>query len=97
VKDFDVHFFYAQNPAKPRLSRTVKRIFSTVGRFDGVAVDFIRTVVPVERSMRSTADRIRLFLEQRPTANAQHLARKGVVGLLPATLFSKVLWRPAAG
>ena len=28
VKDFDVHFFYAQNPDKPLLSRTVKRILA---------------------------------------------------------------------
>lgn len=96
VKDFDVHFFYAQNPSKPRLSRAVKRIFATVGGFDGVAVDFIRTVVPVDGSRRSVAERIRVFLEERPTANAVHLARKGVVGLLPKTVFAQVLWRPTA-
>ncbi len=95
VKDFDVHFFYAQNPAKPRLSRAVYRIFASVGRFDDIAVDFIRTVVPVNRIKRSVPERIRLFLEEQPTANAMHLSHKAVVGLLPDKVFAKVLWRPA--
>ncbi len=55
VNDFDVHFFYSQNPAKLRLSRTVKRIFATVGTFKKkMPVDFIRTVVPVPKQIRNS-------------------------------------------
>jgi hypothetical protein len=99
VNDFDVHFFYAQNPAKPRLSRTVKRVFATVGAFDHVPVDFIRTVVPSPRAGRkqSTAQRIRTFLHEGPTANARHLSAKAVVGLSPRTIFGRILWQSAPG
>ena len=98
VKDFDVHFFYAQNPAKPRLSRAIKRVHATVGAFEDVPVDFIRTVIPPRRSQvkQSVADRVRSFLHERPTANALHLSRKAVVGLLPGKLLARVLWRPCA-
>lgn len=95
VNDFDVHFFYAQNPSKPRLSRTVKRIFATVGAFKNVPVDFIRTLVPPSHENRklSCVERIEAFLRERPTANAIHLSQKAVVGLSPQALFGKILWR----
>jgi hypothetical protein len=32
VIDFDVHFFYAQNATKPRLSRAVKSIWTSIRR-----------------------------------------------------------------
>jgi hypothetical protein len=94
INDFDVHYFYAQHPAKPRLSRAVKRIRATVGTFDNVPVDFIRTVVPAIKTAgrRSAAERINAFLRDRPTSNARHLAGKAVVGLLPNHLFGRVLW-----
>jgi hypothetical protein len=95
VKDFDIHFFYAQNPAKPRLSRTVKRVFATVGAFHDVPVDFIRSIVPFSPAppKQSAAQMIKNFLLERPTANAKYLSQKAVVGLSPVTLFDKVLWR----
>ena len=46
VADFDIHFFYRQNPAKPRLSRAVKRLTANVGDFDRAPIDFVRTVMP---------------------------------------------------
>jgi hypothetical protein len=95
VKDFDVHFFYEQNSRKPLLSRTVKRIFATVGAFHDVPVDFIRTIVPLSptRPKPSAAERIKTFLQERPTSNARFLSQKAVVGLSPDRLFDKVLWR----
>jgi hypothetical protein len=95
VKDFDLHFFYAQNPDKPRLSRAVKRIHSTVGRFDSIPVDFIRTVIPPPRSGKphSIEDQLRSFLDTRPTANATHLSQKAVIGLYPPEIFGTTLWR----
>jgi hypothetical protein len=94
VKDFDVHFFYDQNPAKPRLSRRVRRVCADVGRFEDVPVDFIRTVVPPAQGMRgaSATERLRAFLTARPTANAKHLSRKAVVMLLPSGQFAKAVW-----
>jgi len=97
VNDFDVHLFYAQNPAKPRLSRAVKRISATVGAFPNVAVDFVRTVVPPPYTSMGAdpIDQIRNFLRKPPTANASHLAQKAVIGLMPQSLFSTTVW-PAA-
>jgi hypothetical protein len=96
VKDFDVHFFYRQNPDKLRLSRAVKRVHAHVGAFKNIPVDFIRTVVPSTEltTEQSIKDRIQSFLRKRPTANSVHLSKKAVVGLLPSELFGKVLWRP---
>src|SRR6266542_3717021 len=51
VNDFDVHFFYARNPAKPRLARTVKRTWASVGAFPNIAVDFVRTI-EIDRDVR---------------------------------------------
>jgi hypothetical protein len=95
VNDFDIHFFYEQNPAKPRLSRAVKRIFADVGSFAAAPVDFIRTVMPSRPAdkRKSTTQRIRQFLEEQPTANATHLAKKAVVAISPKSLFAKV-WQP---
>jgi hypothetical protein len=96
VKDFDVHFFYRQNPAKRRLSRPVKRIICAVGQFPRLPVDFIRTVIPmhVESGSACPARIIRAFLRTRPTKNARHLAEKPVVGLYPKRIFAVVLWPP---
>jgi hypothetical protein len=98
VNDFDLHFFYAQNPAKPRLARAVKSTWATVGCFENFRVDFIRTVVPPCVGASAQEDRVELlraFLRKPPTENARHLAQKGVIGLLPEELFHKVIWEPA--
>lgn len=97
VHDFDIHFFYRQNPAKPRLSRTVRRIIVDVGAFHAVPVDFIRTVVPArlcERGPQEPQNLLRAFLKRAPTANARHLAEKAVVGLTPTRFFKHVVWKP---
>jgi hypothetical protein len=94
VNDFDVHFFYAQNPQKPRLSRAVKRVIAEVGAFRRASVDFIRTVVPggVASGAPSAMDQLRCFLRRKPTANATHLAEKAVIGLMPRELFGETIW-----
>jgi hypothetical protein len=94
VNDFDLHFFYAQNPEKQRLSRAVKRIWATVGSFRNVPVDFIRTVVPNRAGSdpKSAPEHIQQFLHARSTANAAHLSEKAVVGLLPRELFGATIW-----
>jgi len=95
VNDFDIHFFYAQHPDKPRLSRAVKRTHARVGAFANAPIDFVRTVVPktgVAVASPSPVDQIRAFLAKRPTANAAHLAEKAVVGLHPRDLFGVVVW-----
>jgi hypothetical protein len=43
VNDFDVHFFYSQNPRQPKLTRAGKRMHSNVGRFKNMPVDFLRS------------------------------------------------------
>jgi len=95
VADFDIHFFYAQNPAKRRLSRAVPRIIADVGSFDSIPVDFVRTVVPHATPSSETGvivGQLHAFLRETPTRNAVHLAQKAVVGLSPAALFGEVLW-----
>jgi hypothetical protein len=85
-----------RNPAKKRLSRAVKSVYGQVGNFPpGMRVDFIRTVIPETIAANGPSDAasiIRRFLTTQPTANAWHLAKKAVVGLLPNTLFSQILW-----
>jgi hypothetical protein len=92
VNDFDVHYFYSQNPEKPRLSRSVKRVWTSVGGFEHVAVDFVRTVIPSRVRGSNPLDTIRVFLRERPTPNARHLARKAVIGVFPRRLFTVVIW-----
>jgi hypothetical protein len=93
VKDFDIHFFYLQNPVKRRLSRKVKRTWATIGSFPDCQVDFIRSVVPSDAFGRENSiELLRRFLSRRPTNNAGHLAQKAVIGLLPENLFGLTLW-----
>jgi hypothetical protein len=94
VNDFDVHFFYAQNPGKPRLSRAVKRVVADVGAFRRAPVDFIRTVVPGGATVSEVAviGQLRGFLRGQSTANARHLSQKAVIGLLPGELFGVTIW-----
>lgn len=95
VKDFDVHFFYAQNPEKLRLSRSVKRITEDIGAFPNIAVDFVRTVVPGATSDARPADAahaLRKFLVRAPTPNAWHLKQKAVIGLHPMDAFGQQVW-----
>jgi hypothetical protein len=98
VNDFDVHFFYSQNPQKPKLTRAGKRMHSDVGRFKNMPVDFLRTVVPARVKVARTAGRLAIleaFLQQTPTPNARHLAEKAVVGLMPKAIFGVIIWQPA--
>src|SRR6185503_8612564 len=82
VNDFDIHYFYSQNPKKPRLSRAVKRAWTSVGGFEHVAVDFVRTVVPsLVSSNKQPVSIIRTFLRRGVTPNAHHLAMKAVIGI----------------
>jgi hypothetical protein len=95
VKDFDVHFFYLQNPSKPRLSRSVKRTRSTIGAFADFPVDFIRSVVPGSVEVggwRGDKHLIQQFLRAQYTANARYLSKGAVVAILPSALFGVVLW-----
>ncbi|MGA1987670.1 MAG: hypothetical protein ABSG72_15505 [Candidatus Sulfotelmatobacter sp.] len=96
VKDFDVHFFYLQNPAKPRLSRTVKRISAVIGAFANIQVDFVRTIVPYDPACEqmSSVEQVRRFLASKRTRNAFHLAKQPAIGLLPDELFNVIIWRP---
>lgn len=98
VKDFDIHFFYAQNPAKPKLSRAVKRVHTTVGSFPERPIDFIRTVIPdVDMPFGPNAiiKTVQEFLLTSPTANAWHLSQKAVVGLSPDDLHAVQVWPSA--
>ena len=92
VNEFDIHYFYSQNPRKPRLSRAVKRVWTRVGRFEHVAVDFIRTVVPSRTLGSEPVGTIRAFLRDRATPNARHMAMKAVIGISPTKLFRVVIW-----
>lgn len=95
INDFDIHFFYAQNPSKPRLSRAVGRVVVSVGDFPNVPVDFIRTVVSGSEptsDVASVVRQLRVFLSEAHTANATHLAEKAVVGLSPSPLFGATIW-----
>lgn len=95
VKDFDVHFFYAQNPEKMRLSRAVKSIRADIGAFPAIKVDFIRTVVrgaDAGLDGKRAVEQIQDFLTQRRTSNARYLAEKAVVGLYPREVFGRRIW-----
>ena len=95
VKDFDIHFFYAQNPNKPRLSRAVKSYYVDVGAFPNVSIDFIRTVVPKAQphlKPEVAIQTIQEFLHSKPTSNAWHLSQKAVIGLYPDEVFEEQIW-----
>ena len=95
VKDFDIHFFYAQNQDKLRLSRAVKPYKANVGDFSNAQIDYIRTVVPNAQphlKPDSAIQTVQKFLRRKPTSNAYHLSQKAVIGLYPDEVFGKQIW-----
>ena len=95
VKDFDIHFFYAQNPDKLRLSRAVKHCWADVGDFPNAQIDYIRTVIPNAQPCLKPEEVIQTvqeFLRRKPTKNALHLSQKAVIGLYPDEVFGKQIW-----
>jgi hypothetical protein len=99
VHDFDIHYFYTQNPLKPKLARSGRKLVTTVGSFERIRVDFFRTVIP-ERlwrpAPREPRQLLACFLTRAPTPNALNLSEKAVVGLLPEALFGVVIWEPGS-
>ncbi len=95
VKDFDVHFFYAQNPNKRRLSRSVKHEYECIASFPKVPIDFIRTTVPGAQpnlEPEAAIQTVREFLRSKQTSNAYHLSLKAVIGLYPNEVFAEQVW-----
>jgi hypothetical protein len=96
VKDFDIHFFYRQNPEHPRLSRTVYYIWVKVPDYGERRIDFVRTVIPTKHLEKPKNENptalLQKFLLNAPTDNARHLAEKAVVGLYPDDLFGTIIW-----
>lgn len=94
VKDFDVHFFYHQNPDHPLMARGVKAERAEFNHFGVKEVHFLRTVVPPEyvEDSEGIVETLQYFLEETPTSNASHLAQKAVIGLHPKSLFERVIW-----
>ena len=97
VKDFDVHFFYSQNPQKPRISRAIKQIHTSVVKFQDVPIYYIRTVAPRTKLPKMPRDAVQIlqsFLREKPTANSMHLAQKAVICLWPEEIFGERIWPP---
>ena len=95
VKDFDVHFFYAQNPNKRKWVRTVKREYACVATFPEMPIDFIRTTIPGAQphtEPEAAIQTVQEFLRSRPTPNACHLSQKAVIGLYPDEVFGEQIW-----
>jgi hypothetical protein len=95
VKDFDIHLFHVQHPARRQIARRVRRVRSNVPGFGERMVDIIWTVIPERIASRGRANpsrTIREFLKARPTENARFLAQKPVVGLLPERILGRLLW-----
>lgn len=95
VKDFDVHFFYAQNPNKRRLTRKVKREYACVAAFSEMPIDFIRTTIPGTQPHTEpevAIQTVQEFLRSKPTPNACHLSQKAVIGLYPHEVFAEQIW-----
>ncbi len=97
VKDFDIHLFYAQQPQRRQVARSVRRIPTRVPGFSARMVDIIHTVIPerfVAASRKNSALIIRSFLRARPTRNGLYVAQKPVIGLEPKPIFGRVIWPP---
>ena len=96
VKDFDIHFFYAQNPKKKRLSRATEEIYACIGAFPVLPIHFMRAVMPETQpclEAEAAIQAVREFLLNKPTTRAYHLSKKAVIGLYPAEMFGIEIWR----
>lgn len=95
VKDFDVHFFYAKNPDRPRVRSHSRLPSADVGSFSGVAVDFLRAIVPEAQPPErpeEAVDTVREYLTAGRTVRARKLVKKAVIGLMPKEILGKKIW-----
>ena len=97
VKDFDIHFFYAQNPDKKRLSRKLKCYKADVGDFPNAPIDYIRTVVPNAQPHLPpdiAIQTVQKFLRDnpKPKSTAWYLSQKAMIGLYPDEVLGKQIW-----
>lgn len=96
VKDFDVHFFYAQNPEKKILSRATKEVCACIGAFPVLPIHFMRAVMPETQpclEVGAASQAVREFLRNKPTKRAYHLSKKAVIGIYPTEMFGIEIWR----
>ena len=96
VKDFDVHFFYAQNPEKKKLSRPTKEVYACIGAFPVLPIQFMRAVMPETQpclEAEAAIQAVREFLRNKPTTGAYYLSKKAVIGLYPTEMFGIEIWR----
>lgn len=95
VKDFDVHFFYAQNLDRPRVRSHSRLPKADVGSFSNVPVDFLRAIVPGAQpptTPEDAVDTVREYLTAGRTVRARKLVKKAVVGLMPKEVLGKRIW-----
>lgn len=93
VKDFDIWFFYREDPRARIPHRARKRVPDGP---KGRPIDFLRRAIPApvaERYADDPAGAIMAYLLQRDTATKRALLQKAVVGLAPDALFGRILWR----
>jgi hypothetical protein len=93
VKDIDFYQFYHQHPEHRMMSRGPFSRNRDVPGFGVRTVDWLRTVVPDAFVKTDISELVSGFLSAPPTANAKHLRKKAVVGLVPEDIFGRVLWQ----
>jgi len=98
VNDIDVCLFFQQLASVPIPNRN-HCIKSATGRFSGLGerrLDFLKKGVSREvigsAGSSEPTEVIRSYMRNTPHGR-QHLSRKSVIGLYPARVFGKVLWR----
>lgn len=95
VKDFDLHLFYRQHPSQLQVARRRRTAQLTARGFGSRRVHILRTVLPMRVLPAGRSDPIaiiRIFLKAHPTQTSVKLAEKPVIGLLPASIFGKIIW-----
>lgn len=93
VKDFDIWFFYLEDPRARIPHRARKRVSDGP---KGRPIDFLRRAIPApvaEHYAGEPAEAIMAYLLQRDTKTKRALLQKAVVGLAPDALFGRILWR----
>jgi len=93
VKDFDIWFFYREDPGARIPHRARKRVPDGP---KGRPIDFLRRAIPAtvaERYADNPGGAIMAYLLQRDTKTKRALLQKAVIGLAPDALFGRILWR----
>lgn len=91
IKDFDIWHFHVEKNSRHFPYRARKRIENG---YKGKPIDFLKRAIPIHTCHANAPDQtIMNYLFERDTKTKRLLLEKAIIGLFPADIYGKIIWR----